>query len=119
MSISSLQSRVYRHLTSMTPDENDIPDVVEHPIGPELDLHTFQPREIGSLIPEYFAQCRARGLFRVRLIHGKGSGALRSGVHANLARLPEVEQVIWPADESGGGWGATWVVLNRCGSGVM
>lgn len=113
MWISRLQRQEYRHLTGMLPQDGEIPDVVEHPIGPELDLHTFQPREIGSLIPEYLTQCRARGLFRVRLIHGKGSGALRSGVHAVLARLPEVAQVIWPADEAGGGWGATWVILKQ------
>jgi DNA-nicking Smr family endonuclease len=113
MWISRLHRQEYRHLTGMLPQDDEIPDVVEHPIGPELDLHTFQPREIGSLIPEYLTQCRARGLFRVRLIHGKGSGALRSGVHAVLARLPEVAQVIWPADEAGGSWGATWVILKR------
>lgn len=88
-----------------------IPEVVEHPIGPELDLHTFRPGEISSLIPEYLAECRKRGILRVRLIHGKGTGTLRTGVHQLLARLPEVRQWIWPADETSGSWGATWVVL--------
>lgn len=88
-----------------------IPDMVEHPIGQELDLHTFRPDEISSLIPEYFAECRKRGIHRVRIIHGKGSGTLRSGVHQLLAKLPEVQQWIWPADETSGSWGATWVVL--------
>lgn len=92
-------------------DEDAIPEIIEHLIGPELDLHTFRPNEIGSLLPEYFAECRKRGILRVRLIHGKGSGALRTGVHALLARLPEVGQVIWPADAHEGSWGATWVVL--------
>jgi DNA-nicking Smr family endonuclease len=92
-------------------DNDTIPDVVEHPIGPELDLHTFRPAEIGSLLPEYLAECRKRGLFRVRIIHGKGSGTLRTGVHQLLAHLPEVLQWIWPADETSGAWGATWVVL--------
>lgn len=87
------------------------PEVVEHPIGPELDLHTFRPNEIGSLLPEYFVECRKRGILRVRIIHGKGRGTLRTGVHQLLTKLPEVEQVIWPADEAGGSWGATWVVL--------
>lgn len=94
-------------------DDDDIPEIIEHPIGPELDLHTFRPDEIGSLLPEYFAECRQRGLFRVRLIHGKGSGALRTGVHALLSRLPEVERVIWPADAHDGSWGATWVFLKE------
>lgn len=92
-------------------DEADITEIIEHPIGPELDLHTFRADEIGSLLPEYFSECRQRGILRVRIIHGKGSGTLRTGVHALLARLPEVAQVIWPADAHDGGWGATWVVL--------
>ncbi|WP_395750623.1 Smr/MutS family protein [Prosthecobacter sp.] len=97
----------------MTPadDEAPIPEVVEHPIGPELDLHTFRPSEIGSLLPEYFTECRKRGILRVRVIHGKGAGALRIGVHQLLAQLPEVQQFIWPADETSGSWGATWVLL--------
>lgn len=92
-------------------DDDAIPDLVEHPVGPELDLHTFRPDEIGSLIPEYLAECRKRGILRVRIIHGKGSGTLRTGVHQLLAKLPEVQQWIWPADETSGSWGATWVVL--------
>lgn len=94
-------------------DDAPIPDVVEHPIGPELDLHTFRPGEVSSLLPEYFAECRKRGILRVRVIHGKGTGVLRVGIHQLLAQLPEVQQFIWPADETSGSWGATWVVLNR------
>ncbi len=93
------------------PEDGSFPEVVEHPIGPELDLHTFRPNEISSLIPEYFTECRKRGILRVRLIHGKGSGTLRTGVHQLLARLPEVQQWIWPADAGSGSWGATWVIL--------
>lgn len=92
-------------------DDDAIPELVEHPIGPELDLHTFRPGEVSSLLPEYFAECRKRGLLRVRIIHGKGSGTLRTGVHYLLATLPEVQQWIWPADEASGSWGATWVIL--------
>ncbi len=92
-------------------DEDAIPELVEHPIGPELDLHTFRPGEISSLLPEYFAECRKRGFLRVRIIHGKGSGTLRSGVHHLLANFPEVQQWIWPADETSGSWGTTWVIL--------
>lgn len=92
-------------------DDEAIPELVEHPIGPELDLHTFRPDEIGSLLPEYFAECRQRGILRIRIIHGKGRGTLRTGVHQLLAKLTEVQQWIWPADETTGSWGATWVVL--------
>ncbi len=98
-------------MTSPASNSEDIPDLVEHPIGPELDLHTFRPNEIGSLLPEYFIECRKRGILRVRIIHGKGSGTLRVGVHHVLATCPDVQQWIWPADETAGSWGATWVIL--------
>jgi len=80
--------------------------------GPELDLHTFRPSELGELLPEWFDGCLERGIHTVRLIHGKGSGTLREGVHALLKRLPQVREFQYPAGESSGGWGATWVVLN-------
>lgn len=83
---------------------------VEIPIDGTLDLHTFQPRDVAPLLSDYFDACRARGILEVRVVHGKGTGALRRTVHALLGRLPEV--VSWrPADEGAGGWGATIVVL--------
>ncbi len=81
-------------------------------ITDELDLHTFQPREVGELLVDYFGECQRLGIFSVRVIHGKGTGTLRSGVHAVLARLPMVESWTWPASASSGGWGATWVRLH-------
>jgi dsDNA-specific endonuclease/ATPase MutS2 len=46
----------------------------------------------------------------VRIIHGKGTGALRETVHARLRRLPLVESFRL-GDETSGGWGATLVRL--------
>jgi DNA-nicking Smr family endonuclease len=96
----------------MTEDANALNhEPVAIPITGELDLHTFRPDEISSLLPEYFAECRARGIRSVRVIHGKGAGALRTGVHRLLATLPGVESWTWPAGGQSGGWGATWVFL--------
>lgn len=81
------------------------------PITPELDLHTFRPSEIGELLPAYFEECLHERIHHVRVIHGKGTGTLREGVHALLRRLPEVESFQYPAGEGSGGWGATWVRL--------
>ncbi len=89
------------------------PDPIHVPITGELDLHTFRPGEIGSLLPEYFAESRRAGIFEVRVVHGKGSGSLREGVHRILQRLPEVDSFVWPASAASGGWGATWVRLRR------
>jgi len=91
-------------------DESDPEEFVEHPISDELDLHTFRPNEIGSLIPEYLRECRMRGLLTVRIVHGKGTGTLREGVHRLLDRLPEVLGYR-PGDETSGSWGATRVTL--------
>jgi DNA-nicking Smr family endonuclease len=84
--------------------------VVDVPIDGCLDLHAFQPGEIGSLIPDYIAECRRCGLREVRIVHGKGRGDLRRGVEAVLARTPGI--AAWRtahADE--GSRGATVVTL--------
>jgi DNA-nicking Smr family endonuclease len=83
---------------------------IEIPITGELDLHTFRPGDLGELIPAYLEACRARRIHAVRIIHGKGTGTLRTTVHAILARLPYVA-AHRPGDERSGGWGATWATL--------
>jgi DNA-nicking Smr family endonuclease len=80
------------------------------PITGQLDLHTFRPDDLGELIPAYLAECVARGLHEVRVIHGKGTGTLRATVHALLRRSPLVES-FRSGDESTGSWGATLVTL--------
>lgn len=87
------------------------PDPVEIPITPELDLHFFRPSDIGVLIPEYFKECRKRGILEVRVIHGKGTGALRRGVISLLEKLPCVASYR-SADGASGSWGATIAVLH-------
>lgn len=88
---------------------------VELPIEGALDLHTFRPRDIKELLPDYLNACRGKGLYHVRIIHGKGTGALRQSVHAILGRLPEVES-FHLAGEQSGGWGATIVHLRHASS---
>ena len=83
---------------------------VELPIDGTLDLHTFRPGEVKDLLPEYLALCRDKGILEVRIIHGKGTGALRETVHSILRRLPYVISFRLAA-EDGGGWGATIAVL--------
>jgi len=88
------------------------PAAVEMPIDGVLDLHTFQPAEVKDLVPDYLEACRHKEITRVRIIHGRGSGALLRTVHAILKRLPEVESFEL-AGEDEGGWGATIVRLRR------
>ncbi|BCX49294.1 DNA mismatch repair protein mutS [Haloferula helveola] len=110
-------------MVSFPAELREFPGVDEEPhqvpITPELDLHTFRPSEIGELIPEYLAECRREGIRSVRVIHGKGTGTLREGVHALLRRMPEVESFQFPAGEGSGGWGATWVYLKARSSAVQ
>jgi DNA-nicking Smr family endonuclease len=85
-------------------------NMIDYPIDGILDLHTFNPREIKDLIPEYLWACRNQGILQVRLIHGKGSGTLKRTVQALLSRIPEVASY-QSAGEEAGGWGATIVLL--------
>ncbi|MFQ5570073.1 MAG: Smr/MutS family protein [Rhodothermales bacterium] len=83
---------------------------VEYPVDGILDLHVFDPRDVKDLVPEYLRACRERGIVRVRIIHGKGTGTLRRTVHHILDRLPEVIDYCL-AHQDAGSWGATIVTV--------
>jgi DNA-nicking Smr family endonuclease len=85
---------------------------VEIPIDGVLDLHTFNPRQVKDLVPDYLEACLERGIYEVRIIHGKGIGNLGRTIHAILAQHPQV--VSYTLDHPQyGGWGATLVKLRR------
>lgn len=94
------------------PFESDQIEPVQIPIDGALDLHTFRPSELGSLLPAYLQECLERDILEVRVIHGKGRGQLRRSVYAILDRLPLVVRYA-PAPPERGGWGATLVWLRR------
>jgi DNA-nicking Smr family endonuclease len=80
------------------------------PIDGVLDLHAFRAEEVKRLVPDYLEECRREGISHVRIIHGKGTGALRRTVLSLLEKNPHVAS-FKTADLSGGGWGATEVIL--------
>ena len=96
----------------MSDDESleDDPAPIDLPIDGTLDLHAFQPAEVEELVTDYLAACRERGILQVRIVHGKGTGALRQTVQSLLGGLPEVAS-FRTAPEDAGGWGATLVTL--------
>lgn len=111
------QGRVFCRLPPRVTKNGRVPaetprEPVTIPITGELDLHSFRPQEIAALLDDYFAECRRRGLLRVRVIHGKGTGTLRTTVHTHLRRSPVVSAFA-SGDEHSGGWGATIVTLKR------
>jgi dsDNA-specific endonuclease/ATPase MutS2 len=85
-------------------------DAVAPPLTDELDLHTFRPRDCADVVAEYLEAAQGAGLPRVRIVHGKGTGALRRIVHGVLDRHPAVRSYRLAGDH-GGGWGATVVEL--------
>ncbi len=83
---------------------------VRIPITGELDLHTFNPREVSDVVTAYLEACLERRILTVRIVHGKGTGTLRETVHALLRRSPLVASFRL-GDETSGSWGATLATL--------
>jgi len=86
-------------------------DIIEHPVDGVIDLHTFRPEEAASVVDEYLRACSEQQIHDVKIIHGKGKGALRSTVHALLSRHPLVAD--FTLDGGPSGWGATIVHLKK------
>ena len=61
---------------------------VSLPLDGVLDLHAFHPGDLGELLPAWIDESHAAGLRALRVVHGKGTGAVRRSVEALLARHP-------------------------------
>lgn len=88
----------------------DDDEAIEYPIDGTLDLHTFAPRDVKDLVPDYIDECIRRGILQIRIVHGKGTGTLRQIVHSILDQHPGVRSYRHE-EGSGGSWGATVVDL--------
>ena len=84
---------------------------VHIPIDGVLDLHAFSPKEAASVVEEYLRVCLEKGIYDVRVIHGKGKGVLRRTVQTLLENHPMV--LDFRLDSGPSGWGATLVRLRR------
>lgn len=94
----------------MDDSEDEAEGAVVVPIGEEIDLHSFAPRDVPAVVADYLAACREKGLRLVRLVHGRGKGVQRAVVRRLLADLEAVEAFA-DAPPAAGGWGATVVRL--------
>ena len=92
----------------MSGDEPDEP--VRVPIEDAIDLHSFAPRDVVSVVDDYLQAAHEAGFTEVRLIHGRGKGVQRAAVQRLLRDHALVDQY-WDAPESH--LGATLVRLRR------
>ncbi len=87
-------------------EDPDAPVVV--PIEDWIDLHTFRPDEVASVVGEYLEAAIQRGFAQVRIIHGRGIGVQREIVHTLLRRHPGVHSFADAPDR-----GATTAYLRK------
>jgi DNA-nicking Smr family endonuclease len=96
----------------MKEPESPFSEPIVLPIKDSIDLHSFAPRDIPSVVEEYLEQCKQAGLTEVRIIHGRGTGVQRNIVRSILEKHPRVLS-FQDAPAEAGGWGATIVALRR------
>ncbi len=76
----------------------------------EIDIRGLMVNEAEVILGKFIDDSVMAGLSQVLIIHGKGSGALRKGIHEYLKRHRNVDNFNF-ADMSEGGTGATLVDL--------
>jgi dsDNA-specific endonuclease/ATPase MutS2 len=84
------------------------------PVEDSLDLHSFLPQDVPSVVSEYLDEALRHGFREVRIIHGKGKGVRR----AEVRRLLQGDSRVAGASDAPperGGFGATVVELKTGG----
>ena len=92
--------------------EPELPEEVRVPIEDSIDLHSFRPKDVRSVVESYLEEAVAAGFGEVRVIHGRGIGVQREIVRSLLKTHPAVASFI-DAPPGRGGWGATLIRLRR------
>lgn len=82
------------------------------PVPMELDIRGKRAEEVGPMVDSYVNDAYLAGMPFVRIIHGKGTGALRSAVRSSLAEVPVVARSE-SAGQNEGGDGATVAFLRQ------
>jgi dsDNA-specific endonuclease/ATPase MutS2 len=76
----------------------------------EIDLHGMTVDEAIPRVDKFLYDAYQAGLYRVWIVHGKGTGILRREVGRYLAKHPLVNAHM-PAERNNGGNGVTMVDL--------
>lgn len=79
-------------------------------ISPEMDLRGSLVEDALLSVDKYLDEAFLVGLKSIRLIHGKGTGALRTAIGEHLKTHPHVARFRWGRDDEGG-MGVTVVEL--------
>ena len=99
-------------MTDTYDERDEFPEDVIVPIEDQIDLHSFLPRDVCSVVESYLEDAVAAGFREVRLIHGRGIGIQRKVVRSLLSKHPDVRGY-FDAPDLRGGRGATIVRLVR------
>lgn len=91
--------------------ENPFPEPFEIEITDTLDLHSFSPKDIKSLVENYLQEAKNKGFRTIRIIHGKGIGVQREIVRKILSETDFVRS-FKNAPEFSGSWGSTVAELD-------
>ena len=89
-----------------------LPDLQERPeVGSQLDMRGWRVEDALEELDTYLNDAVLSGMSSVRILHGKGTGALRTAVREQLAHHPLVKSYA-PAPPQEGGDGVTIVKLS-------
>jgi DNA mismatch repair protein MutS2 len=80
------------------------------PASAELDLRGMRLHEALERLDDYLDAALAQGMSAARIIHGKGTGALRQGVWRHLANHGAIDEFDFAPNDRGGD-GATEITL--------
>ena len=79
--------------------------------NPEIDLHGMSVSDALKALDRWIDKAYLLGHMQLKIIHGKGSGALRNAVRAYLQSHGQVKRVI-AQHPYPGGEGVTWVEVD-------
>ena len=93
-------------------DDEELPAVVAIPLEEHLDLHGFLPSDMHEIVRDYLDQAWEAGFTEIRIIHGRGIGAMRDQVRTLLSNDARIERYAAAPRERGGD-GATLAWFRR------